>query len=414
MKCEIISVGTEVLTGDILDTNAPFLSKGLLSAGMDIALRTTVGDDARELSSALKSAKERADIVITVGGLGPTYDDFTKYEVAKVLGRKILREKKLEDWLRDYFGSAGYRLTENNFRQADIIEGCEIIANHNGTAPGLIAKDEKNIFILLPGPPGELIPMFNESILPYLKRLTDKAVCETTVKLCGVGESAVEDKLHEMMVNTKNPVIAPYAKPGEVHLKITAEAEDAASAAELADGVKKQIYEEFYEYIYGEDEETLASSVVKLLKERNLTLSLAESCTGGGIAREITSVPGASEVFGCGAVTYANEAKVKMAGVREETLESHGAVSEEAALEMAEGIRRLSGSDIALSVTGIAGPGGGTKEKPVGLVYLGISTNKKSYTKRLMLKGNRDKIRESTMKKALTEIFWNLKENGNG
>ncbi len=414
MKCEIISVGTEVLTGDIVDTNAPFLSKGLISVGMDIAFRTTVGDDSDKMNEALKLASERAEIIITIGGLGPTYDDFTKYETAKVMGRKIVREKKLEEWLKNYFSSVGYTLTENNFRQADIIEGCEIIENHNGTAPGLIAKNEKNTFVLLPGPPGELKPMFFESILPYLKKFTDKAVVEKTLKLCGAGESAVEDKLHEMMVNTKNPVIAPYAKPGEVHLKLTAEAENEKEAIKLIENTKKKIYEDFSDKIYGEDEETLASSVVKLLKERNMTLSLAESCTGGGIAFEITSVPGSSSVFGFGAVTYANEAKVKIAGVSEETLRKHGAVSPETALEMAEGIRNLSGSDIGLSVTGIAGPDGGTKEKPVGLVYMGISLKNNSYTKRLMLKGNREKIRESTAKKALTEIFQLLKENGNG
>ena len=414
MKCEIISVGTEVLTGDIVDTNAPFLSKGLLSAGMDIVFRTTVGDDSEKMHEALEAAKRRADIIITIGGLGPTYDDFTKYETASVLGRKIVREKKLEEWLENYFSSAGYTFTENNFRQADIIEGCEIIENHNGTAPGLIAKDENTTFILLPGPPGELKPMFFESILPYLKKLTDKVVFEKTLKLCGAGESAVEDKLHDMMVNTKNPVIAPYAKPGEVHLKLTAEGKDEEEAIKLVEDVKKKIYEDFSDKIYGEDEDTLASSVVNLLKEKNMTLSLAESCTGGGIAYEITSVPGSSSVFGFGAATYANEAKVKIAGVSEDTLKKHGAVSPETALEMAEGIRKLSNSDIGLSVTGIAGPDGGSEEKPVGLVYMGISTKNNSYTKRFMLKGNREKIRESTIKKALTEIFQMLKENGNG
>lgn len=414
MKCEIISVGTEVLTGDIVDTNAPFLSKGLLSAGMDIVFRTTVGDDSEKMNEALKLASERAEIIITIGGLGPTYDDFTKYETARVLGKKIVREKKLEKWLENYFSSAGYTLTENNFRQADIIEDCDIIENHNGTAPGLIAKNERNTFILLPGPPGELKPMFFESILPYLKKLTDKTVVEKTLKLCGAGESAVEDRLHEMMVNTKNPVIAPYAKPGEVHLKLTAEAETEEEAEKLINEAKNKIYEDFSDKIYGEDEETLASSVVKLLRERNMTLSLAESCTGGGIAFEITSVPGSSAVFGFGAATYANEAKVKIAGVSEETLRTYGAVSPETASEMAEGIRKLSGADIGLSVTGIAGPDGGTEEKPVGLVYMGISLKNNSYTKRLMLKGNREKIRESTIKKALTEIFQLLKENGNG
>lgn len=414
MKCEIISVGTEVLTGDITDTNAPFISKGLVASGMDILYRTTVGDSAEEMHEALAIARKRAEIVITIGGLGPTYDDFTKYETASVCNRKIIREKSLEEWLKAYFSSAGYKLTENNFRQADVIEDAVIVENHNGTAPGLILEDEEATFILLPGPPNELKPMFNESILPYLKKITDKTVIENTVKLCGVGESAVEDKLHEMMVSTKNPIIAPYAKTGEVHLKITAEAENEDKAKELVEKYKKEIYKQFEKNIYGEDEETLASAVVKLLMKENKTVSFCESCTGGSIASAITDIPGSSVVFGYGAVTYANEAKVKIAGVSEETLAKHGAVSEETALEMAEGIRKLSGSDIGLSVTGIAGPGGGTAEKPVGLVYMGISSEKKSYTKRLMLKGNRDKIRENTVKKALTELFQFIKENENG
>ena len=414
MKCEIISVGTEVLTGDIIDTNAPYISKGLLSVGADIVLRTTVGDDDAAMYDALKAARERADIVLTIGGLGPTYDDFTKYETAKVCNKKIIRSKEQEERLKNYFASAGYTLTENNFRQADIIEDCIVIENKNGTAPGLILEDEKAVFILLPGPPNELKPMFSEDIYPYLKKYSDKCVEETTIKLCGVGESAVEDKLHELMINTKNPVIAPYAKTGEVHLKLTAEGKSQEEAHELNDKYKKIIYDKFSEFIYGEDEETLASALVKLLDEKNLTLSSCESCTGGGIASAITDIPGSSAVFGYGAVTYANEAKVRIAGVLEETLEKFGAVSPETAYEMAKGIREFSGSDISVSVTGIAGPGGGSEEKPVGLVYMGISTEKETYTRKLMLKGNRDKIRENTVKKALTELYRYLKENENG
>ncbi len=414
MTVEIVSVGTEVLTGDIVDTNAPFISKGLVSVGMDTVYRTTVGDDAEKLNIALADAKERADIVITIGGLGPTYDDFTRYEVAKVAKRKIIRSDEQKKRLENYFSEAGYNLTDNNYRQADIIEGCEVVENRNGTAPGLIVEADEAIFILLPGPPNELIPMFKENILPYLKKHTDKTVVENTVKLCGVGESSVEDKLHEMMVNIKNPVLAPYAKTGEVHLKFTAEAENEEKARALIKEQKDKVYEIYGKNIYGEDEETLASAIVKLLKERNLTVSFCESCTGGGIASAITDIPGSSSVFGYGAVTYANEAKIKVAGVSEETLLKHGAVSPETAYEMAEGIRKLSSSDISLSVTGIAGPDGGTDEKPVGLVYMGVSTKNKTYTKRLMLKGNRQKIRESTVKKALTELFQYIKENENG
>lgn len=412
MKVEIISVGTEVLTGDITDTNAPYISKGLGSIGADVIRRTTVGDEAEAMEEALRLASKKADVIITIGGLGPTYDDFTKYEVAKFLNKKLVYSEEIEGQLKEFFEKLGRKMTENNLRQAYVIEGGEIIENENGTAPGLMASDGETTVIMLPGPPNELIPMFDDKVLPILRRKCHKVIIENTIKICGIGESAVEDKLHSLMLETENPVIAPYAKTGEVHLKLTATGKDEKEACEALSIPKKKIYELFGASIYGEDKETLASAVVKLLAGRNMTVSFCESCTGGSIAKAITDISGSSSVFGFGAVTYANEAKEIMAGVSHESLESYGAVSPQVAEQMANGIRCLARSDIGISVTGIAGPGGGSKEKPVGLVYMGVSTREKTYVKKLQLRGSRDKIRQTTVSNALTELFNLIKENG--
>lgn len=411
MKVEIISVGTEVLTGDITDTNAPYISKGLGSVGADVIRRTTVGDEAEAMLEALKIASRRAELIITIGGLGPTYDDFTKYEVAEFLNKKLVFSDEIEKKLTEYFEKLGREMTPNNLRQAYVFEDGRIIENENGTAPGLMAENDGITVIMLPGPPNELIPMFDNKVLPFIREKCDKIIVEKTLKLCGVGESAVEDKLRPLMTETENPVIAPYAKTGEVHLKLTATGKTREAALLKMEEPIKKIREFFEGNIYGEDKETLASAVVKLLSEKNMTVSFCESCTGGSIAKAITDVSGSSSVFGFGAVTYANEAKEKMVGVSRENLECYGAVSPQVAEEMAEGIRKLSGADIGISVTGIAGPGGGTPEKPVGLVYMGVSTNNKTYVNKLLLKGSRDKIRQTTVSRALTELFNLIKEN---
>lgn len=409
MICEIISVGTEVVTGDIIDTNAPYISKELVSLGIDTMYRTSVKDDDETIMEVLSIAKKRADLIITIGGLGPTYDDFTKQEVAKVNGLGLVRSTLVEIKLKSYFEKLGRPMTENNLRQADIIEGSQILDNDNGTAPGLLLECDGKIFILLPGPPNELKPMFENKVKPYLKEKSGKVIIEKTVKLSGIGESLVETELKDLIEAVSNPVIATYAKVGECHIKITAEGKTKDEAESILKKYFDKIVIRFEKYIYGYDDDNIAKCAVKYLKEKGMKVAFCESCTGGYISKTITDVPGASEVFDCGMVTYSNEIKARLVGVSPITLKNHGAVSEEVAMQMAKGVRTLSGADIGISVTGIAGPDGGTDEKPVGLVYMGFSTKNTTITKKLMFKGNREKIRLSTVTAVMSSLTEYLK-----
>lgn len=409
MICEIISVGTEVVTGDIIDTNAPFISKELVALGIDTMYRTSVRDDDETLCEVLETAKKRADLIITIGGLGPTYDDFTKQSVAKINELRMIHSKELENGIRNYFLKMGRIMTSNNLRQADIIEGSIILENNNGTAPGLILENDDKTFILLPGPPSELVPLFKEKVSPYLKEKTGKVIVEKTVKLCGIGESYVESSLYNMMTTVKNPVIAPYAKIGEVHLKLTATADSIEEANEIMKSCYETIYSKFSKHIYGEDDETLPSQITKWLREKGMKVAFCESCTGGYISKTITDIPGASDVFDCGIVTYSNDMKTRLVGVSPAALKEKGAVSEEVASQMAKGIRSVAGADIGISVTGIAGPDGGTEEKPVGLVYMGFSTKNSTVTKKLNFSGNREKVRLATVQAVMAELVNYLK-----
>ncbi|MBE7014499.1 MAG: competence/damage-inducible protein A [Ruminococcaceae bacterium] len=409
MICEIISVGTEVVMGDIIDTNAPYLSKELVSLGIDTMYRTSVKDDDKTILEVLNIAKKRADLIITIGGLGPTYDDFTKEEVAKVNGLKLVRSDKAEQKIRDYFDKTGRKMTDNNLRQADIIEGSLAIDNDNGTAPGILLEKDNKIFILFPGPPNELIPMFENKVKPYLKDKTGKCILERCIKLSGIGESYVEEELKDLIDKDEKIIIATYAKVGEVHIKITSEGKTKQEAEEKMKPYFEKIEIRFSKYVYGYDDDTLPKKVVEYLKDKNLKVAFCESCTGGYISKTITDVPGASDVFDCGMVTYSNEIKTRLAGVSPIALKNNGAVSEEVATQMAKGIRTLAKADIGISVTGIAGPGGGTEEKPVGLVYMGISTKNTTVTKKLNFRGNREKIRLSTVNAVMSTLIEYLK-----
>ena len=409
MICEIISVGTEVVTGDIIDTNAPYLSKELVSLGIDTMYRTSVKDDDKTILEVLNIAKKRADLIITIGGLGPTYDDFTKEEVAKVNNLKLVRSEKAEQKIKDYFSKMGREMTENNLRQADIIEGSVPIENDNGTAPGILLEKDNKIFILFPGPPNELIPMFENKVKPYLKDKTGKFILERCIKLSGIGESYVEHELKDLIEKDEKIIIATYAKVGEVHIKITSEGKTKQEAEEKIKPYYEKIQIRFSKYVYGYDDDTLSKKVVEYLKEKNLKVAFCESCTGGYISKTITDVPGASDVFDCGMVTYSNEIKTRLAGVSPIALKNNGAVSEEVATQMAKGIRTLAKADIGISVTGIAGPGGGTEEKPVGLFSIGISTKNTTVTKKLNFRGNREKIRLSTVNAVMSTLIEYLK-----
>lgn len=417
MIVELISVGTELLLGNIVNTNANYLSKKCAELGFSLYYQITVGDNDNRLSEVLNSSLKRSDIIILSGGLGPTQDDMTKESVAKVINRNLIMDENSKNRLISYFkfrykntlsdpekenGGIPSVITENNWKQALKIENSIVIDNDNGTAPGYIVEADNKVIILLPGPPSELIPMFEDKIFPYLKKLQNKIFISKMVKICGIGESKAETDIIDLIENQDNPTIAPYAKSGEVHFRITASAESKEEAEVLIKPVLDELFKRFHENIYTtEEEETLEDVVVKLLYKHKLTLATAESCTGGLFTGRIVNVAGASDVLKEGFITYSNQAKMKYLGVKEETLKKHGAVSELVAGEMSIGAAKATQADTAIAITGIAGPGGGTEEKPVGLVYISCYLNDKVVVREYNLKGNRQKIRELSVIYAL-------------
>lgn len=401
MKGEIIAVGTELLLGNIVNTNAQYLSQKLAELGIDVYYHLVVGDNLSRVVDTVKNSLERSDLIITSGGLGPTNDDLTKEAVSKALGLELLPNNEAINRIKSYFESSGRKMPECNLKQGYVPEGGRIIENDNGTAPGIIIEKGGKTVIMLPGPPKELKPMFDKSVIPYLEKRTSSTIKSKILRVIGIGESAVEELLKNIFNEQSNPTIAPYAKDGEVHLRITAKTEETWIADKMIEDMEAKVREILKENIYGCDDETLEEVVVRMLLEKGKTLSIAESCTGGSVAGRLTEVPGVSESFLCGVVTYSNEAKMKLLKVSENTLKLHGAVSRETAEEMALGVRKLSGTDIGISITGIAGPSGGTEEKPVGLCYIGIAYNEKVEAYRFVFNGSRNKIRWNANTKVL-------------
>ncbi len=405
MVVELISVGTELLLGNIVNTNAQYLSEQCASLGLSLYFQTVVGDNKERLESTIELAISRSDIVILTGGLGPTNDDITKESVANVCGLPLIMDEATKKDIEEYFKNSIYKeIPESNWKQAMIPEGAITLKNDNGTAPGLIVKKGKKTIILLPGPPNELYPMFQEKVIPYLTQSQPQVITSTTVKICGIGESQVEDRIKNLIESQENPTIAPYAKTGEVHLRITAKAVDEKEGKKLIRPVVQKLKRKFGNFIYTTKEETLEEVVVNLLKKENLTLSTAESCTGGMLGSRIVNVSGASDVYKVGYITYSNKAKRKYLDVKKETLKKYGAVSKETAREMAKGGAFKSGTDICVGITGIAGPNGATEEKPVGLVYISCFYNNHTYVNKYVFKGNREKIRQQAVTKALDTI----------
>ena len=403
MTAEIICVGTELLLGNIVNTNAAFLSEKLAYLGINCYFQTVVGDNRDRLLSVINTALSRADILIFSGGLGPTEDDLTKETVAEALGKKLIRDKRAEQEIADYFALRGRIPTDNNWKQADVIEGCEILYNKNGTAPGIFVSEGEKTVILLPGPPLELKSMFTDSVMPKLQQKCGQVFYSETVKIVGPGESSVETQILDMLDTQDNPTIAPYAKTGEVHLRVTARAKDEKEAREKTAPVVEELYRRFGNAVYTTDaDETLEMALTKLLIKKKYTMTTAESCTGGMIAARMVNAPGVSAVLKSGFITYANEAKEELLGVSHDTLEKFGAVSRETAEEMAEGAAKAAHTDAAIAVTGIAGPDGGTKEKPVGLVYIGVNVRGNVEVREYHFSGSRQKIRESVTAAALT------------
>lgn len=405
MTAEIICVGTELLLGNIVNTNAAFLAEECARLGLSSYYQTVVGDNRERLLQTLQTALERSDIVLLSGGLGPTRDDLTKETVAQVLGCPLVEDAESRSRIADYFQMRGIVPTENNWKQALLPEGAKALTNKNGTAPGIaIEKNGKHV-ILMPGPPNELRPMFQEEVVPHLRGLEKEVIESVTVKVVGIGESRAETLVADLMEKQTNPTLAPYAKTGEVHFRVTAKAPDAERARALIAPLTAELQKRFGSKIYTMDAAvTLEQAVADLLLERKLTMTTAESCSGGLLAARMINVPGVSEVFKAGFITYANEAKQNLIGVREETLQQYGAVSSQTAEEMARGAARTAGADVAVSITGIAGPDGGTPEKPVGLVYIGCYVQGSVQVEEYHFSGSRMKIRESVTASALVQL----------
>lgn len=402
MKAEILCVGTELLLGDIVNTNAAFLSQKLAEAGVGVYRHTVIGDNPKRLKDALEEAFSRADAVIMTGGLGPTYDDLTKETVAEYFGLGMVMDESIKEDIANYFGTRCLRMPHNNLKQAMIPEGAKALYNKCGTAPGIMIEKGGKIAVLLPGPPVEMQPMFENEVLPEFKKLTGTCIVSHNVHIMGLGESMVEEMLREKMMEYTNPTIAPYAKAGEVRLRVTASAPTEAEADALISPILDEICALMGDYVYAIDAGDIEHALVKELQERELKIAAAESCTGGLISKLLTDVPGASDVLDCSFTTYSNAMKQQLLGVREETLAAHGAVSEETAREMAEGVKKVSGADIGIGITGIAGPGGGTEEKPVGLVYVGIASENETEVLKLNWGSrSRAQIREMSANRAL-------------
>lgn len=386
MKVEIICVGTELLLGDILNTNAKFLSERMAELGFNLFSQSVVGDNPERLEKQLDLSLSRSDIVVLSGGLGPTNDDITKEITAKVLNLPLEMDNLSLRRIEEYFARTGRVMSENNKKQALTIKGATVLQNDHGTAPGYFIKSVKGTVVLLPGPPKELVPMFNEKVVPLLSAYSDSTLVSHNVRIFGVGESTVAECCGDML-EMKNPTVATYAQTGEVDIRITASAPDHKKADDLCRPVIDDIKKIFDSHVYGVDVDDLQHRVVNLLREKNMKLATAESCTAGMLSGKITEVPGSSEVFEMGVTAYANYIKIQALGVDEATIASKGAVCDEVAAQMAVGIRTMCNAHIGVGITGVAGPGQ-SEGKPAGLVYIAIADENKVYVRKIMGRGD--------------------------
>lgn len=404
MQAEIISVGTELLLGDILNTNAQYLAQQLAALGFSVYYQTTVGDNPQRLDSVVQTAKARSDVLLFTGGLGPTNDDLTKQTVAAAFGDTLVMDEEELAALKEFFVQRGMPMTPNNAKQAMMPKNGRKLKNDNGTAPGVLFCQDGKLAILMPGPPGEMRPMFEGEVRPILQGMQDAVLASHTLRVFGMGESSLEDAVHPLL-ESANPTAALYAKTGEVHIRITARAATEAEADAMCEEYALRFREILGPLIYSENGDDLETTVVHLLDERKMQLATAESCTGGMLSARITSVPGASLVFGFGLCSYSNAIKQKVLGVRADTLEEHGAVSPQTAVEMAFGAAQVAGADIGVGITGIAGPGGATLQKPVGLVYVATARGNTAQVKQLHLGGRgRDVVRRLATQHALDMV----------
>lgn len=358
--------------GDILNTDAQFLSIELAKLGISVIHQSTVGDNRERLLAQLKEAADRSDIIILSGGLGPTPDDLTKEVCCEFFGKKMFLHEPTVEKIKTYFSTKGMKMAQNNLKQAMLPKDCVIFPNDNGTAPGMAIEKDGVHILVLPGPPRELKPMFRNCAVPYLMQFSDRIIVSHNIRTFGIGESLMAERVNDLF-DAENPTVAPYAKDGEALLRVTAIARTKEEAENLCKPVINEIKSRLDGFVYGVDYTCIEEAVIEKLKEKHMKVATAESCTGGLIAKRITDVPGASEVFDCGIISYANEIKHRVLGVSEDDLNKYGAVSEPVARQMAQGALKVSGADIAVSVTGIAGPDSDSTNKPVGLVYIGLA-----------------------------------------
>jgi nicotinamide-nucleotide amidase len=376
MVAEIIAVGTELLLGQTVDTNSAYLGKTLATLGIDLFRRATVGDNEPRLVQAIQEAAGRADLILTCGGLGPTQDDLTKEAVARAFDEDLILDLAAADHLRAFFARRGVAMPENNLRQAMVFRTGRSLPNPMGTAPGALLEKNGKLVICLPGPPRELVPMVDNTLVPLLtERLggARQVLRSRVLRTIGIGESAMEERVQDLLAST-NPTIGTLAHLGESHLRLTAKAASEAEALALIEPLEREIRGRLGVHVYGVDETTLEQAVVELLRVRGRTLAVAESCTGGLLGGTITNVAGSSDVFLGGVISYSNRAKEELLGVPAGLLAQHGAVSAPVAEAMARGARERFHADLGVSITGIAGPGGGTPEKPVGRVHIGLGS----------------------------------------
>ena len=408
-----MTVGTEMLLGDLVDTNTAWISQRLAGLGVGIYRHTTVGDNSERIVAALREAASKSDLVVTTGGLGPTSDDLTNACLSTLTGREMVEYPEAREHVDRMFQKFGRKPTANNYKQALFPEGTELIPNPVGTAMGALVEWKGTLLATLPGVPSEMKSMFEATLEPLIRARSEGSIVSRTLHFAGIGESALAEKVQEFL-DARDPTVAPLAGQGRVRLRITTRAATEEEALDKISPVEKEVIARLADYYFGQGDETLEGAVARLLKERDATLALAESCTGGLLAKRLTDMPGSSAYFTEGLVTYSNEAKEHLLGVPHELLVEHGAVSDAVARAMAEGAREVSGADYGLSVTGIAGPDGGTEEKPVGLVFVGISDARDTFAEKLDLTAwarSRDSIRERSTNRAFDLLRLRLEED---
>jgi competence/damage-inducible protein CinA-like protein len=402
LSAEIIAIGSELLTPGFVDTNSLFLTRQLNEIGIPVVMKAIVGDDETYLEQAVRGCLDRTPLLITIGGLGPTEDDVTRKVVARVLQRQLVFDDEILAGIQRRFKARGAEMPVNNARQALVLTGSDVLENKNGTAPGLWIHTDRNDVLLLPGPPSELEPMFDEICVPRLHAMTGTtALARRIYRTTGLMESALDTRIAPIYQKYKNPVTTILAKPGQVDVRLTASGKTTAEAERLVQELGEQIEKSLHEYIFATTEQSLEEVVGMQLVTKQATISVAESCTGGLLSARLTSMPGSSKYFISGVVTYSNQSKIDLAGIPPLLLEMQGAVSEEVARGLAECVREKVGTTIGVGVTGIAGPGGGSPEKPVGTVHIAVAAPGRTEHRHMVFPGNRDRIRSWTSQAAL-------------